>query len=215
MSYLEKAPYCTGEIYLPFIGFVPLDMDIAGYTKSVQLEGYVDILTGDIVYKLKYGAIWSATYSGNIATKLPVTGASYDGIGVATGAITVIGGLAAAVAAVATGGGSALVGAGVAAGGAMGAVKSAELHTMINGGNSSAIGASLGTAPYAVIYQNNPSENNLTAYQSEQGMPYFQVGSASGHGGYVKFANASVSIPGNGGEQQTVNDYLNSGFYYE
>lgn len=215
MTYLEKAPYCTGEIYLPFIGFVPIDMDIAAFTKSVQLDGYVDILTGDIVYKLRYGALWSATYSGNIATKLPVTGASYDGIGVATGAITAIGGLAAAVTAIATGGGSALVGAGIAAGGAMGAAKSAELHTMINGGNSSAIGASLGTSPYIIVFQNSPSEDNLLAYQAEQGMPYFKVGTASAHGGYVKFANASVSIPGNAADKDIVNGYLNNGFYYE
>lgn len=217
MTYLEKAPYCTGELYLPFVGWVPLDMDLAGYYKSIQLDGWVDILTGDIVYKVKYGGGWVSTFNGNIATKMPVTGASYDGIGVATGAITAIGGLITAGATLATGGSAALVTAGLAtaAGGAMGAAKSAELHTMINGGNSSAIGASLGTSPIVVIHQLNPSETALTAYQSEQGMPYFKTATLSSLSGYIKCANASVSIPGDGAEQETVNSYLNSGFYLE
>lgn len=214
MTYLERAPYATGEIYLPFVGFVPLDMDLAAFTKSVQLDGWVDILTGDVVYKLKYGAIWSATYNGNLATKLPVTAASYDGIGVASGALTAIGGLAAAVTAIASGG-SAIPGLVAMGAGAMGAAKSAELHTMINGGNSSAIGASLGTTPYAVIYQNDPAQSVLTGYRAEQGMPYFKVATLSSLSGYIKCADASVSIPGDGAEQEVVNGYLNNGFYLE
>lgn len=214
MTYLEKAPYATGEIYLPFVGFVPLDMDLAAYTKSVQLDGWVDILTGDIVYKLKYGAIWAATYNGNLATKLPVTAASYDGIGVASGTITAIGGLAAAVAAIASGG-SAIPGIVAMGAGITGAAKSAELHTMINGGNSSAVGASLGTTPYAVIYQNDPTMTAPASIRTTQGLPYFKVATLSSLSGYIQCSGASVSIPGDGSEQDAVNGYLNSGFYLE
>ena len=44
MTYLEKAPYCSGVLYLPFVGFVPIDMDVAAFTKSIQIDGWVDIL---------------------------------------------------------------------------------------------------------------------------------------------------------------------------
>ena len=217
MTYLEKAPYCSGELYLPFVGWVSIDMDLCAYYKTIQLDGAVDLLTGDIVYKVRYGGGWVSTYNGNIATKLPVTGASYDGIGVATGTISAIGGVGAAIIGGVKGLGAKAVGMGLGAafGGALTAAKSAEFHTMINGGNSSAIGATIGTTPYALIHQYVPEETSLLTYKTTHGMPYNKVGTVSACGGYVQTADASVSIPGDGAEQDVVNNYLNSGIYYE
>ena len=217
MTYLEKAPYCSGVLYLPFVGFVPIDMDVAACTKSIQIDGWVDILTGDIVYNVRYGGVRVSSFNGNLATKVPVSGAGYDAIGVSTGAMTVVGGAAAAIGGLITGGMGTAVAGGLAAaaGGGISAAKSAELHTMINGSNSSAIGASLGTSPYAVIIQNEPSETNLTAFQAAHGMPYFEVASIGSVSGFVKCYDASVSIHGDGEDQDVVNGYLNSGFYYE
>lgn len=214
MTYLEKAPFATGLLYLPFVGIVPLDLDIAAYAKSVQIDGWIDLLTGDITYKVRYGGVWVSTYNGNAATKLPVTAASYDGVGIATGALTAIGGLAAAVSAIATGG-AALPGIAAAGAGLMHAAKSSEFHSMINGGNSSAIAANLGTNPFAMIYQNTPTYTNLLGPKAEQGMPYFKVATLSALSGFIKCSDASVNIPGDGAEQDTVNSYLNSGFYLE
>ena len=218
MTYLEKAPYCTGIVYLPFIGFVPIDMDIASYYKNMTIDGAVDILTGDIAYNIRYGGGKVSTYNGNCATKVPISAAGYDGIGVAAGAITAIGGVVGTVATIASGGAAApavAAGIGATAGGAMTMAKSAELHTMINGANSSALGARLGTSPYALILQNVPTETNLLSMRSEQGMPYYKTANLASLGGYIQCSGASVNIPGDGSEQNTVNGYLNSGFYYE
>lgn len=217
MSYLEKPPYATGYLYLPFVGIVPLDMDIVAFTKNVSLEGSVDVLTGDIVYKIKYGAIPGNTYAGNIATKMPVTGASFDAVGVASGVLTAIGGVVATIGAIATGAGAAILagGAGAAVAGAANAIKSTELHTMINGATSSALGSHLGVNPFAIVVQNEPSESNLLAFKNSHGMPYFEVSSVSSLSGFIKCADASVTIPGDGSEQDVVNGYMNSGFYYE
>lgn len=215
MTYLEKAPYCTGLLYLPFVGIVGLDMDILAFTKNMSIDGYVDILTGDIVYNVRYGAFRTSTYNGNVATKIPISSAGYDAIGVASGAITAIGGVVSGIAAVATGGGSLLASAGVTVGGGLAAAKSAEFHTMINGGNSSAVGAQLGLNPVAYIVQNTPEVTDLLSYQSKHGMPYFKVGTVSSCGGYVQCHDASVSIPGDGEEQTTINAMMNAGFYYE
>ena len=46
-------------------------------------------------------------------------------------------------------------------------------------------------------------------------MPYYEVANIGSLSGYVKCYDASVSIPGDGEEQDVVNGYLNSGFYYE
>lgn len=214
MTYLEKAPFATGELYLPFIGFVELDMDILAFTKSMQINGFVDVVTGDIIYMLKYGAISVSTYSGNLATKVPVSGASYDGIGVASGAITALGGLAAASIAVLSGG-SAIPALAAAGAGAMHAASSTKIHTMVNGNTSSALGIQFGKDPIAIIYQNYPSFTTLTAPKTELGMPYFKTTTLSSLSGYIKCRDASVDIPGDGAEQDAVNTYLNSGFYLE
>ena len=217
MSYLEKAPYCTGELYLPFVGYVPIDMDFASYTKNLTVSATIDILTGDICYKVQYGAYWVATYSGNIATKMPVSGASRDSVGIASGVLTTIGGIAATVATIKTGGAAtSIIGAaGAALGGGVMTAKSAEFHTMINGSNSSAVAANIAVNPFVMIYQYLPAETDLLAYQAEQGMPYFKTATLSSLSGYIKCADASVSIPGNGSEHSVVNGYLNSGFYLE
>ena len=218
MTYLEMAPYATGVIYLPFVGLVPLDMDIVAYYKTIEIVGKIDIITGDIVYKIMYANDAVSTYSGNCATKIPVSGASVDGVGIATGAMTVIGGAIAVVATVATGGGAAMLvgGAAAAVGGAANlTLKQSEIHTQINGNNSSAVAVELGTDPYVIVIQNKPIESNLLSYQAEQGMPYFKTATIGNLSGYVQCSGASVNIPGDGEEQQAVNGYLNSGFYYE
>lgn len=214
MTYLEKPPYATGELYLPFVGMVPLDMDILAYYKQIQIQGYVDVLTGDIAYQIYYGTEYVASYSGNLATKVPVAGASYDGVGVASGILTTIGGVAAAAVAVGSGG-SALPAIAAAAGGAMHAAKSSEIHTMINGSNSSAIAARMGSQPFARIIQYEPSMPVLTDIQTELGLPYFNTAVLSSLSGYIKCRDASVDIPGDGAEQDAVNSYLNNGFYLE
>ena len=218
MTYLEMSPYANGVIYLPFVGLVPLDMDIVAYYKTIEIVGKIDIITGDIVYKIMYANDAVSTYSGNCATKIPVSGASVDGVGIATGAMTVIGGGIAVVATVATGGGAAMLlgGAAAAVGGSVSLqMKQSEIHTQINGNNSSAVAVELGTDPYVIVIQNQPIESNLLSYQTEQGMPYFKTATIGNLSGYVQCSGASVNIPGDGSEQNTVNGYLNSGFYYE
>lgn len=217
MTYLEKSPYCTGVLYLPFVGYVPLSVDIAAYTKSLTLHSIIDIITGDIAYQLDYAGYAIESYSGSIATKMPISSATYDGVGIAGGIMTSIGGAIGTVASAATGNIPAMLGAaGVAVGGAASATaKSIELHTQINGTNSSAIGANLGTNPYIIMTQSEPKNTNLLAFQATHGMPYFKVATVSACGPYVQCHDASVAIPGDGEEQNMINSMMNSGFYYE
>lgn len=217
MTYLERSPYCTGVLYLPFVGYVNLSTDVAAYTKNITIHCIIDIITGDVAYQLDYGGYAIESYSGSIATKMPISAATYDGVGVAGGLLTSIGGAVGTLASAVTGNIPAMLGsAGVALGGATSAVvKSIELHTQINGSNSSAIGANLGTNPYIIMMQSTPENTSLLSYQAEQGMPYFKVGTVSALGPFVKTNNASVSIPGNGEDQSAVNAIMNGGFYFE
>lgn len=220
-NYLRHAPYATGTLYLPFVGSVNLDLDIFGSDPSMRIGYDIDILTGDIIYYISDSAFTGfdalvSTYSGNCASKVPINGASYDGIGVGTGVVAAIGGAVALASAIATGGATAIMGGAAASvGGIAMANKSASLHSMTNGSMSSAIGAlSISTAK-TEIFILEPVETNLTAYKTSHGMPYFKVATLSSLSGYIQCADASVDIPGTAAEKTAVNGYLNSGFYLE
>lgn len=221
MLYIDKAPYTTATMFLPFVGVVPIDVDMAAFTKNMAVDAYIDLITGDIVYKVSYGGAMTSTFNGNIATKMPTSSATYDAVGAATGTLAAIGGVIGVVAALWTGGSSAalMAAGGAAAGGAIGTAKSLELHTMTNGTASSAIGAELGLNPWYAIYTYVPATGatsaDLLSFQSEQGMPYCKTDTISNLSGFVKCAAASVSIPGTEAEKETVNSMMNSGFYYE
>ena len=216
-TYLAKAPYLTSELYLPFIGNVPMSEDlIACFNSGLKLKGAIDVMTGDIVYSLYVDSQRVATYNGNIATQLPIGSASYNAFSTITGALTAVGGVGAAVLGIGTGNLAMAAGglAGVARGAAETA-KSVSVHTQINGSNSSAVAQTMGTTPTIINILAKPVETNLLSYQAKHGMPYFKVGTVSACGGFVQCADASVSIPGDGAEQDTVNSYLNAGIYYE
>ena len=220
-TYLDKAPYSSGTLFLPFVGNVPLDIDAIFTTRKITIDFSIDVITGDIVYRIMYSDDNAdyrfATYSGNLATKVPVSGASYDAIGEATGIITSAGGVLAAAGAIAGGVGGKALAAGIttALAGGYHAATSIQLHAMVNGSASSALGVSNGGKAIATIITNVPAELNLTAFQAEQGMPFFRTAQVSTQSGFIKMANASVSIPGSQEDKDAVNGFLNSGFFYE
>ncbi len=220
-TYLDKSPYSSATLYLPFVGNVPIDIDALYSTRKITIDYDVDVITGDINYRLFYtdanADYHVTTYSGNLATKVPITGASYDAIGEATGILASAGGIVATVGALATGAAAPAVlgGIGAAVGGVGMAARSLEQHSMIMGGSSSALGASFGDDAIITIFTQVPAEENLTAFQAEQGMPFFRTAQVSTQSGFIKMACASVDIPGSQEDKEAVNGFLNSGFFYE
>ena len=216
-TYLSRAPYVTASLFLPFIGNVPISEDlISAFHNGIYIDGSIDLFTGDIVYKLHIGSEKAATYNGCIATHMPISSASYNAFGVATGSLVTIGGVASIAGGLLTGNlPMAAGGVGAVASGAVSAVKSAQLTTQISGSNSSAIGLKLGDVPIITLFVAVAAEKHPLNFKAEQGMPYYETALISSLSGFVKTSNASVPIPGDGAEQDTVNNYLNSGIYYE
>ena len=216
-TYLSRSPYTTAELFLPFVGNIPLSDDLISWLNNgIYIDGSVDLFTGDIVYKLHIGDEKTATYNGCISTSMPISSASYNAFGVATGSMVAVGGVASAIVGIATLN-PAMVAGGVAgaASGASSIAKSAQIHTQISGSNSSAIGLKLGSSPIITVYCNVAAEKHPLNFKTEQGMPYCETAQLGTLSGFIKCSTASVSIPGDGSEQNTVNGYLNSGFYYE
>ena len=217
-EYIYHDPYVTGSLYLPGVGTTALGSDIFSGTNegSFSVYMYLDILTGDIVYNLQLNAAVPgkmppiATYGGNVAAKVPISGNSQDSIGFARGIMTVIGGGLKAVA----GNPSGLLEAGAGFGKM---IESSATHSMVLGSNSSPT-ALLHWSKLTAHYQKHVpiyQHNDLLTYKTVHGMPYYQMATISSLAGYIKCADASVDMPGDGAEQDTVNNYLNSGFYYE
>lgn len=218
-SYLDHAPYTTGALYLPYVGVVPLDIDIFSENQQFIVDMYLDVCTGDMVYRIsKTTGDYVATYQGNCATQVPVSGSSFNNpMGALASGISAIGGIAQSVAGIASGN-AALIGSGALsmAGAAMGAAQSLSLHTQVNGSISSAVGCMVGSVGKVMIYKRRPSETSITTgFKAVSGMPYFKGATISTLSGYVKCNGASIDINGFDSDRATINSYLNSGFYYE
>ena len=78
-SFLDYEPYCKLNLFLPYVGFVPLSADdIVGGSINVQYN--VDVLSGHCVAFVKHsvkGVMYS--YSGNCITNIPITSQSFTG----------------------------------------------------------------------------------------------------------------------------------------
>lgn len=216
-SYLDYAPYSEGSLYLPFVGVVPLDMDAYAEDGSFYTNISIDQYTGDIVYTLhrKAGDIIS-TYQGNFAVNVPLAGQSYNALGAASAGISLLGGVASAIGGAVSANGALLAGGlSGAAGAGLAMAQSMSKHTQTNGSLSSAVSAGLSMIIQYNVIMRKPINTSLRSYQASQGLPYYRVATISGLSGYVKCSNASVDIPGYPEEKDTVNGYVNGGFFYE
>lgn len=110
-SYLDYAPYTRMEIYLPYIGMRPLDVNqVMGH--SVHVGYYIDYATQQVMAAIGLDGTPENPlgtpinqYTGNLATHVPLSGQSAQqlligtikqGIGVAGGAASIASGVASA-----------------------------------------------------------------------------------------------------------------------
>lgn len=171
---LDYNPYTTVQLYLPFIGIVPLD--VADVTRSsISVKYGVDVLTGACLASVSVqrdnagGVLYQ--YSGNCACQYPLSSGSY--MGMVTGAIGAVGSLA--------------------KGNIFGtALSIAGMHTNIehSGGFSGNAGAMGGKKPYLIVSRPQTAMNE--GFPAIQGYPsnvFVTLGSCTG---YVQVADCHV-----------------------
>lgn len=219
-DYRLRAPYATYAIYLPFVGVVPIDASVVleNDSNGLYYNIYLDIYTGDVLYAIRNrsGNLIS-TYSGNMATQIPVAHSAMSApMGVAGGIVSAIGGAVMAGATLATGGIAGLSLGSVAAfgAGAATALRSAEVHTQINGSNSCALGSRVNTNIEFHSWISEPA-HTPGAVSDTCGYVCNKRGIASSHPGYCQFANPSISISGYDAERDQINTMMAEGFFYE
>lgn len=218
-SYLDIEPYSQGTLYLPFVGLVPLDLDVIAQSKAIAFNIAIDQVACEIAYKLlRSSGEVIATYQGAYGATVPIASqGSATSIKQTLAPLIEIGGAITAAVGESTGNLPMVIAGTTAALGGMGAkIKAPTIHTQINGALSSVIASRLGLAVRATVITRQPTELSIdSAFKAVSGMPYFKGATISTLSGYVKCNGASVAINGFDSDRDAVNAYLNSGFYYE
>lgn len=168
-SYLDYAPYTSAEIFLPFIGFCPLNInDIMG--KSVDVTYNIDLLSGVCTAIVHANAQSLYSYSGNMAMFLPLSAGNWARM------LTPIFGMVGGVASLSAGIGGVMGGAPLLASTSM-AVRGAESIGNLGGNSVSRSGGISGNAGIMGDYQpfivvTRPINDKPTTYDSNIGQTY-------------------------------------------
>lgn len=202
-SYVDFPPYTQGVIYLPFVGLVPLDMDIVASRRKVGVTLKLDPKTADMVYIVKAdGNRILGTYAGNCGASLPIVGQTQNTLAMPTAMLTTAAGILSDNPM-------------LAASGAISAAMSQQRNTQINGSLSSFIGAELDPTIWIETYTKQPVSWTLDNMKSSQGVLVMKQATVSSYSGYVQTQNAHVAITGSDKERNEVESLMNSGIFIE
>lgn len=179
-SYLDYAPYTRAEIFLPFIGFCPLNInDIMG--KSVDVTYNIDLLSGVCTAIVHANTQSLYSYSGNMAMFLPLSAGNWARM------LTPIFGMVGGVTSMAAGIGGVMGGAPLLSSTSI-AVRGAESIGNLDGNSVSRSGGISGNAGIMGDYQpfivvTRPINDKPTTYDNNIGQTYnksAQLGTLSG-----------------------------------
>lgn len=176
----DYAPYTDIQIYLPFIGIVPLRVeDVLRSTLSVSYD--IDVLTGTCLANVNVlrdnagGVLY--TYNGNCAVQYPLSSGSY--LGVVSTLLSIAGGFAV--------GGAA----GGIVGGALSVMNSKGTDIKRSGNLSGNAGAMGIKKPYVII--SRPITAMANDYQKYIGIPTNSTAKLSDCKGFVKCKEVFIS----------------------
>lgn len=213
-------PYTTYSLYIPYYGLIDLNAsDVRNIVDNLNICYSIDIATGDMTVGIALTGIpgWGQTITCNIGVNCPIAQTSTN----TTGTLASIGGTAGGVAgAVISGLAGNVPGAIV---GGMGALFSAANTALsycqrgisTRGGVNGRSMIPLGNDFVLLEVAQDTEDPDDASYIALYGRPVGKVDTISSYSGYVQCENASISIAGDTYERETINAFLNSGFYYE
>ena len=200
-AYLDYAPFTKAELYLPYIGTHPIDVDDI-MNKSVHVVYHVDILSGACTAFVKCGGSVLYEFIGQCSSSIPVTG--NDWTNVINGVLTIAGAVGTMVA---TGGASAPMGIQTIASTAVNSMK----PTVEKSGSMSGTGGMLAVqTPYLILTRPNQAlparQNTFTGY------PSFITSKLGSLSGYTEIEEIHLeNIPGTEQEISEIESLLKEG----
>ena len=191
-SYMDYGPYSSAELFLPYCGGVPLDInDVIGKTISVKYQ--VDILSGACVAYIFIDGHLHYQKSGCCAGTAPVTGSQMPNV--ISGVLSIVGSVAGAIGSLGASGAStaAKVASGIATGtnvadAATNALKRSISYSGTVSGWAGLLGAQ---KPYLILTL--PNAAIPEGQQQLSGYPAWVGGQLSGFSGHTECANVHLN----------------------
>lgn len=222
-AYIDYAPYTKGDIFIPFVGMVPLDIDaFMGHT--IGLKYKVEICSGAAVaFLTRDGKVWQ-TFACNLLTPIPLTSANYSQMWqTVVGATAALAGAGAAGAAgmgAAATAGEAAEGAqaisaqsGNAAKASSGIMSAAATKPTIQKTNNISVLAGIMANRKPFIQLHRPNLMLPTHQKDLQGYPSYIESALSGLQGYTRISSINLAVPGaTGRELKMIDAILKTGF---
>lgn len=212
-DFRDMQPYTSASLYLPGVGMTDLNINDFSDDTNVNIYTRIDITNGDIIY-------WIYNDNGEVVKTISFNGAEsvpLAHIGAnSKGALTGIGGAAAMLGAAALGVGSpaSLLTAGSLMAAGNTALSFNQRAVSMKGGYSGR--SSFADTTYSLtIVKTDTEDPDNASYIARCGRPVGVTHAISNHSGYVQCEAASVALAGDNTEREIINNYLNTGFYYE
>lgn len=216
-DFRDAQPYTSTSLYLPGVGLTDLNANDFYESASVNVETIFDITTGDCTYKIYDDTNQLLkTVSFNASASVSLSQVNINSAGAIAGIGGAVGGVVGLGVAAVTMNPLAGVGAGVGIlGGASAAIMAAnQRSTSIKGTNSGRSGFYTNMASTIVVRQDTEDCDDAS-YIARIGRPVGKTQAISNHSGYVQCEAASVALAGDNTEREIINNYLNTGFFYE
>ena len=216
-DFRDAQPYTSASLYLPGVGLTDLNANDFYESANVNIETIFDITTGDCTYKIYDDTNQLLkTVSFNASASVSLSQVNINSAGAIAGIGGAVGGVVGLGVAAVTMNPLAGVTAGVGIlGGASAAIMAAnQRSTSIKGTNSGRSGFYTNSASSVVVRQDTEDCDDAS-YIARIGRPVGKTHAISNHSGYVQCEAASVAIAGDNTEREIINNYLNTGFYYE
>lgn len=189
------------SLYLPGVGLVDIN-SLDGAEEDLIVDRYLDCANGSVSYRIRHGGgqgCTVATFNGQLGIQIPC---GSDSIDVGSLLTNTVGGVVSVTSGNAAGAIGSLVG--VAS-----AVTSPQSCIVGGVGNKSVVSNGV---HYIVSLTNYGSKSFPT---DQAGRPYYTNNQISNLSGFVKCGNASFDSACLEPIKEQINNYLNSGFYYE
>ena len=201
------------RMYVPGIGIINLDSALIASLvkngKSMNVNVDADLVSGDVAYSFNCGQYYTPVtqVKGNLSVNVPIGKSVADVMNTFS---TLVGGGVGAVT-------SAMAGNTVGAVAAAAGTAISVIDNVISP-NTSIMG---GSGNKALLLSDTGIKISEFCYATKQfptsvgGRPLYEYRTISTLSGYVKCGGAAIDIPGLEPDKTEVNNYLNSGFYYE
>ena len=216
-DFRDISPYSTAQLYLPGAGKV--DINLADWldTVNMKITYTMEYGTGDLTYYLKdINGNLIQTVSCNVASQCPLGQITNNGGGL----LSSTGGGVASLAGLTLG---SLTGNATLAGtSALGLLTSAASVAASANTHSASLKGNLGGRTSTeiknviiTVYDVDTEDVDNASYIAQKGRPVGVTHAISNHSGYVECIGAYCDMTGTAIEKERVNNYLNTGFYYE